>query len=97
MIVLSLALEQVENVFHAELADGLAALDGSLGELAFGFLQFEDALFDAVVDGEAVDGDVDGLVEPVDAIDCLFFDELGWVRWCCVGGEEDLRGSRRAP
>jgi hypothetical protein len=39
-------------------------------------LQLEDALFDAVVDGEAVDGYVDGLVEAVDAVDGLFFYEL---------------------
>jgi hypothetical protein len=34
------------------------------------------------VDAEAVDGYVDGLVEAVDAVDGLFFYELGGVsRW----------------
>lgn len=50
VIVLGLALEQVEDVLHAELADGLATFDGCLGKFALGFLQFEDPLLDAVVD-----------------------------------------------
>lgn len=34
-------------------------------------------------DGEFVDCDVDGLVEAVDAVDGLFFDELVWKEmWC---------------
>jgi hypothetical protein len=66
-----------------------------LGELALGFLQFEDALFDAVVDGEAVDSYVDGLVEAVDSVDCLFFYELEWVNMCfrnMDSGEEKKEG-----
>lgn len=39
MVVFSVAAEQVHDVLHAELVDGLAALDGSGGELALGFLQ----------------------------------------------------------
>jgi hypothetical protein len=42
-------------------------------------LQLEDALFNGVVDAEAVDGHINRLVEAVDAIDGLLFDEL----WGC--------------
>jgi hypothetical protein len=38
VVVLCLALEQVEDVFHGELADGLATLDSCLCELALCFL-----------------------------------------------------------
>jgi hypothetical protein len=75
-IVFALATKQGHHVLHGEVLDGLAALDGGVGELALCFLEFEDALFDGVVDGEAVDCYVDGLVEAVDAVYCLFFDEL---------------------
>ena len=75
-VVLCIALEQVENVLHAELADGLATFNGSLCELTLSFLQLEDTLFDRVVDREAVDGYVDGLVESVDAIDGLLLNKL---------------------
>jgi hypothetical protein len=76
VIVFSLALEQIKNILHAKLANRLSALDRGLGEFALCLLELEDALFDRVVDGEAVDCDVDGLVEAVDAVDGLFFDEL---------------------
>jgi hypothetical protein len=39
------------------------------------------------VDGEAVDGDVDGLVETVDTVDGLFFDELYKLRQLGVSVE----------
>jgi hypothetical protein len=76
VIVLGVALEQGKNILHIELADGLAAFDSSSSELAFGFLEEKNFLFDGVVDGEAVDGYVDGLVEAVDAVYGLFFYEL---------------------
>lgn len=76
VVVLGFTLEQGEHVVHAELAHCLAALERRGGELALCLLQVQDALFDAVVDGEAVDGYVDGLVEAVDAVDGLFFYEL---------------------
>jgi hypothetical protein len=50
VVVLCLALEQLENVLHRKLADGLAALDSGLCKLALGFLELEDTLFDTVVD-----------------------------------------------
>jgi hypothetical protein len=87
MVELGIALEQVKHILHAEFADGLAAFDGGLGQFALSFLQFEDAFFDRVVDGEAVDGDVDGLVETVDTVDGLFFDELYKLRQLGVSVE----------
>lgn len=99
VIVLSLALEEVEDVLHGELADGFAAFDSRLGEFTLRFLQLKDALFDAVVDREAVDGHVDGLVEAVDTVDCLFFDELVDVSYNIFERvvQENVPGSRRAP
>jgi len=76
VIVFGLTLEEVEDVFHGKLADGFAALESSLGKFALGFLQLENALFHGVVDGQTVYGDIDGLVEAMDAVYCLFFDEL---------------------
>lgn len=76
VIVLGLALEQVEDILHGELSDGLATLDGGLGKLALRFLQLKDALFDRVVDGQTVYCNIDSLVEAMDTIDCLFFDKL---------------------
>ena len=90
-IELGLSLEKVKNVLHAELADSFTALDSSLRKLAFSFLEFEDALFDRVVDGEAVDGDIDGLIKAVDAVDCLLLDKLLYAMLVhishCVGWE----------
>ena len=68
--------EQRHHVVHGELAGGGFALDGDVGELALAVLQVENALFDGVFDDHPVDFDVDGLVEAVDAVDCLLFDEL---------------------
>jgi len=69
--------EKVHDILHAQLADRLAAaLDGRVCKVALLGLQFEDALFDAVGDCEAVNYYVLRLVEAVDSIDCLFFDEL---------------------
>jgi hypothetical protein len=76
VIVFSVTLEEVEDVFHRKLADGFAALDSSLGEFALGLLQLENALFDRVVDGQTVHGDIDGLIEAMDTVYCLFFDKL---------------------
>ena len=72
---LGISTEEIQDIFHAELADGFA-FDGGLGQGAFFVLEGEDALFDGVGDGEFVDGDIHGLVEAVDAVDGLFFDEL---------------------
>ena len=38
-IELGIASEQVHDVLHAEFGDGLATLDGRIGELALGVLQ----------------------------------------------------------
>lgn len=76
VIILGLAFEKVEDILHTQFPDSFTALNSSLGQLAFGFLEFENTLFDRVVDAEAVYGDVDGLVEAVDAVDGLFLDEL---------------------
>tara|TARA_R110002003_G_scaffold70_26_gene6558 strand:+ start:7607 stop:8092 length:486 start_codon:yes stop_codon:yes gene_type:complete len=78
-LILGLALEQRKNILHAQLANRLAAFNCGVGKLAFRFLQLEDALFNGVVDAEAVDGYINGLVEAVDSIDGLLFDEL----WGC--------------
>ena len=66
-------------------------------------MQLEDAFFDGVGDGDFVDYDVDFLGEAVDAVDGLFFDELGGVSVCLllmeVGiriTEDNLQGSRTA-
>jgi len=75
-IILALATKQRHHILHSKILDRFTAFDGGVGELALGFLQLEDAFFDRVVDGEAVDGYVDGLVEAVDAVYCLFFYEL---------------------
>jgi hypothetical protein len=63
---------------HTKLANSLATFDGGLREFALCLLEREDALFNGVVNGKAVDSDVDGLIEAVDTIDCLFFDKLGY-------------------
>lgn len=68
--------KQAQNITHTQLRDRLAALDGRGREFAFLGLKVEDPFFDGVGDGEAVDCYVDGLVEAVDAVDCLFFYEL---------------------
>jgi hypothetical protein len=75
-IILALAAKQGHHILHSKILDRLPAFDSCVGELTLRFLQLEDTLFDGVVDGEAVHGYVDGLVETVDAVDCLFFDEL---------------------
>lgn len=77
MVIFRVAPEQFQNVLHAELADRFA-LDGRLGEGPFFLLKGQDALFDRVGDGQSVDDDVDRLIEPMDTVDGLFFDEL-----CC--------------
>lgn len=79
VIILRITLEERKDVLHTKLSDCLAALDRRLRELALRFLQCEDALFDGIVDGEAVHGYVDGLVEAVDSVDGLLFDELNIV------------------
>jgi len=78
MVTLALRIlpEQIQNIPHAELRNGLSAFQGRFCEFPLLLLQREDALFDRVGDGEAVDCDVDGLVEAVDTVDGLFFDEL---------------------
>jgi hypothetical protein len=81
MLVLSITPKQCEDILHAELANGLAALNGRVGEFALSLLQVEDALFDRVSDGKAVDLYVDGLIESVDAINGLLFYKLcGYMR-----------------
>ena len=78
MIMLGIPPKQIQNILHTQFPRGVfpAAFNGLFGELAFLVLQLQDAGFDGVGDGEFVDGDVDGLVEAVDAVDGLFFDEL---------------------
>jgi hypothetical protein len=76
LIEFCITLEQCQNVFHGEFADSLAAFNGCIGEFTLCFLQLEDTLFDAVVDGEAVDCDIDRLVEAMDSVDGLLFYEL---------------------
>jgi hypothetical protein len=76
VIVFSFTLEEVKDIFHRQLADGFAALDSSLGKFPLSLLQLENALFDGVVDGKTVYGNIDGLIEAMDAVYCLFFDEL---------------------
>ena len=75
-IILALATKQRHHILHREILDGFTTFDRRVSELPLGFLQLENAFFDGVVDGEAVDGYVDGLVEAVDAVYCLFFYEL---------------------
>ena len=58
-------------------------------ESALLLLQLEDSLFDGVSDRDFVDDYVDGLVESMNAIDGLFFDE--WV----PEGLEDHDSTRR--
>lgn len=76
VVELCVSLEQRQHILHAEFAHGLATLQSSSGELALRFLQLQDALFDGVVDGETVNCDVDGLIQTMDTVDGLFFDEL---------------------
>ena len=83
MLMFRVPPEQIQDILHGQFRRGRfpAAFDGLLGEFAFLLLQLEDAGFDRVGHGEFVDGDVDRLVEPMDAVDGLFFDELA------VGGD----------
>lgn len=70
-----------------------------VGELALLFLEVENSLFDTVFDGDFVDYYVDFLGEAVDAVDGLFFDELGFISKGsvrCEGFDGDLRDSRMA-
>ena len=71
--------EQRKHVVHRELASGSLALDGGVREFAFALLEVEDTCFHGVFDGHFVDFDVDCLVETMDAVDSLFFDELDGV------------------
>ena len=73
--MLGIPSEEVQDILQAQLRNGFA-FDGGLGQLALFLLEVEDALFDAVGDSYLVNHHVDGLVEAVDAIDGLFFDEL---------------------
>jgi len=86
-IILTLATKQRHHILHREILDGFTTFDRRVGEFAFRFLQLENAFFDGVVDGEAVDGYVDGLVEAVDAVYGLFFYELFvcWLVNCSCG------------
>jgi hypothetical protein len=81
ILMLRLASEQIQDILHRQLADRFA-FDGRFGELPFFLLQGEDAGFDGAGDGEFVDDDVGGLVEAVDAVDGLVFDELGGWGLC---------------
>ncbi|KXT13604.1 hypothetical protein AC579_9772 [Pseudocercospora musae] len=74
--VLCIMLEQAQNVLHGQVTHTLStAFDGSVGELSFLFLKLEDALFNGLANGESEDFDVDCLIETMDAVDGLFFDE----------------------
>lgn len=75
-IELAFAAKQRHHILHGEVLDSFTTFNGGIGELAFCFLELEDAFFDRVVDAEAVDSYIDGLVEAVDTVDCLFFNEL---------------------
>jgi hypothetical protein len=46
LIKLRIALEQIQNILHAELANSLSTLNSGLRKLAFSFLQFKDTFFD---------------------------------------------------
>lgn len=80
--MLCVAFEQAQDVCHTELADRFAAFEGCVGEFAFLFLKSKDAFFDGVGDGQAVDCYVLCLIQTMDAIDGLLFDELCKVSFC---------------
>lgn len=73
---LCFSTEQRHHVAHGQLARSCLALDGCVGQLALAFLEVEDSIFDRVFDGELVYFHVQGLVDTVNSIDGLFFDEL---------------------
>lgn len=80
MLVLEACLcfsaEQRHHVSHGQLAGSCLAFDGRVCELPFAFLKVEDSIFDRIFDGKFVDFHVQGLVDTVDSVDGLFFDEL---------------------
>lgn len=67
--------EKTHDIVHAQLTHRLT-LDRGIGQFALLVLELDDALLDGVFDGQLVDDHVDGLVQAVDAVDGLFFDEL---------------------
>lgn len=75
--MLGIVSEQLEHILHRQLGRRGLALDRRVRELAFLFLQIQDALLNGIFDGELVDDDVLCLVQPVYAVDGLFFYELG--------------------
>lgn len=79
MGMLSIMAKKLQHVLHGEFGGSGFPLDGGVRELAFLVLEVEDTFFDGVFDGEFVDDDILGLVESVDAVDGLFFYELGWI------------------
>lgn len=106
LLPFSVAAEKIQDIAHRELAHRRFALDGGFCELAFFVLEGEDAGFDGAGDGEFVDGDVAGLVEAVDAVNGLVFDELGVGLVERVGrrwnerkgrGGQDIQDSKTAP
>lgn len=73
---LGFATEKCHHVAHSEFTGGGLTLDGGVGELTLALLEVDDALLDGVLDYQFVDLDVKSLVETVDTVDGLFFDEL---------------------
>jgi len=75
--ILGILAEEIHDILHAQFANCLtASLDRCICKFTLLGLQFEDALFNRVGDCEAVDYDVLSLVETMDTVDGLFFDEL---------------------
>jgi hypothetical protein len=74
--VLGVAAEEGHHVAHGQLAGGGFALNGHVGQLALAILKIDDTFFDSAFNDHPVDLHVDRLIEAVNAVDGLFFDEL---------------------
>ena len=73
--MLSITLEESQDILHRQPANALAAFYGCLGELAFAFLELNDSLLHAVTNGQPEHLHVDRLVESVNAVDRLLLHE----------------------
>ena len=76
MVKLRLTPEKCKNVFHAEFTNCLSAFNGCLSKSALGLLKLNDAFLDGIMDRQTVDCYINSLIQPMNTINGLFFNEL---------------------
>lgn len=76
VVVLGITTEESHHITHSELSGSGLTLDRGIGQFTLAILQRDDSFFDCALDYHLVDFHVDGLVQAVDTVNGLFFDEL---------------------